>query len=104
MNTAVSSPHALGPFGPQPPLGELCRRAAALHEAVLNQELTAMQLAAQRLCAFARTYRLGPIAWHAAAICSLCGENPDALDRLVQLLDGLELAVETTITTHRNPT
>lgn len=73
---------------------ELCRLAAALHEAVLNQELIGMRIAARRLCAFARVHRLGPVAWHAAAIEALLIERHDALPRLAQLFEGLELAVE----------
>lgn len=100
INTVSANPAARAynaALGPLLPRAELCRRAAMLHEAVLNQELTSMQIAARRLCSFARVHRLGPVAWHAAAIESICAESPTALARFTQLLDGLELAIEKTL-------
>lgn len=86
-----------GPWQDELPAAALCRLAATLHEAILNQELTSMQIAARRLCRFAREHHVGPVAWHAAAIEVMCAETPHEIARLVQLLDGLELAIEKAI-------
>lgn len=65
----------------------------SFREAIRNQELTALLIAAQRLCALARANRFGPLAWHAAAVAAMCSERPDDTERLAELAAGLELAL-----------
>ena len=81
---------------PAPFATTLERAAATLHEAILNQELTSMLIAAQRLYNLARAHRHGPMAWHAAAIAALCSEQPDDTARLSQLMAGIESTLEAT--------
>lgn len=75
----------------------LCRAVATLHEAVLNQELTSMQIASHRLRDYALRHGLGPVAWHARAIATLCTEAPNDLRRLAELIEGLDFSIERAI-------
>lgn len=79
------------PSGRKLPFASTLERAiGTLHEAILNQELTSMLIAAQRLYKLARAERNGPMAWHAAALAALCSECPDDTTRMSELLAGIE--------------
>jgi len=83
--------------GRPPPFATTLRRAAGtLREAILNQELTSMLIAAQRLYVLARAHHHGPMAWHAAAFAALCSEQPDDTTRMSELMAGIELTLEET--------
>ena len=82
---------------PSPFATTLERAADTLREAILNQELTSMLIAAQRLYNLARAQRNGPVAWHAAAFAALCSEHPDNATRLSELMAGIESTLEATV-------
>jgi len=76
------------------PLPTMLERAAGtLHEAILNQELTSMQISAQRLANLARAHRCGSIAGHAAAFAALCRDRPHDTTRMSELEAEIELAM-----------
>ena len=80
---------------PEPDVStQLCRAAAGLRQAAVNQDLLGLRIMSRRLHALARATNLGPLIWHAAAVDLLVSKRPNSLGRLAQLLDGLEVALE----------
>ena len=92
MDFAPVGSHRRTPPRPLPMTLE--RAVGTLREAILNQELTSMLIAARRLYALAHAQRLGPLAWHAAAFAALCSEQPGDTTRMSELMAGIELMLE----------